>query len=277
MLFLEGCENLGELWQRQPIIEVDSWHQEVGFDFLREALFKKIIYSMNWQLYLNFILALLALINPITRLPLWKEMTGDTERKARKQIAVYVVFTALLILLIFLFTGHYILSFFGVDLSVFKFGGGILLLISGIAMVNGSMTKLENRKEEGDLKQKAKKRFNKVVVPLAFPLLAGPGAITTVIIYGSKAEGWIDYTMLSAVVVITLLIILIFFFTSNIAERKVDDTVFSVLIRVFGILVVAIGSQFIVEGLGEVFPAWLEAAERSDIEDNSTEVSESEK
>jgi multiple antibiotic resistance protein len=227
---------------------------------------------MNWQLYLNFTLALLALINPITRLPLWKEMTGDVQLKARKNIAVYVVLTASLILLVFLFTGHYILSFFGVELSVFKIGGGILLLISGISMVNGSMAELENRNEEGNDLQKAKKRFNKVVVPLAFPLLAGPGAITTVILYGSKAGGLIDYAMLSAVVLLTMLIILIFFFISKVAEKRVDDLVFSVLIRIFGILVVAIGSQFLVEGLGAVFPAWLETTGVSDIKDDIKEA-----
>jgi multiple antibiotic resistance protein len=201
-------------------------------------------------------------------------MTGDVHLKTRKAIAVYVVLTASLILLVFLFTGQYILGFFGVELSVFKIGGGILLLISGIAMVNGSMARLENRDEEGNNIQKAKKRFDKVVVPLAFPLLAGPGAITTVIIYGSKAGGIIDYAMLSAVVLFTMLIILIFFFISKIAEKRVDDMVFSVLIRVFGILVVAIGSQFLVEGLGAVFPAWLETAGESHIKEDVKETKE---
>ena len=135
-------------------------------------------------------------------------------------------------------------------------------------MVNGSMARLEDREEGGNDIEKAKKRFNKVVVPLAFPLLAGPGAITTVILYGSKADGIIDYAMLSAVVVFTMLIILVFFFISKVAEKKVDDLVYSVFIRVFGILVVAIGSQFLVEGLGAVFPAWLEAAGNSVIKED---------
>lgn len=224
---------------------------------------------MNWQLYLNFTLALLALINPITRLPLWKKLTGDAHLKTRKTIAVYVVLTALGILLAFLFAGPLVLKFFGIDRSVFKFGGGILLLISGIAMVNGSMADLKDREEEGNTREMAKKRFNKVFVPLAFPLLAGPGSITTVIIYGSKSEGLLDYVMLSAVVILTMLIIFLFFSFSKYAEQRVDDMVFSVLIRVFGILVVAIGSQFILEGLGEVFPAFLESTEgSSDIEDD---------
>lgn len=232
---------------------------------------------MNWNLYLNFTLALLALINPITRLPLWKKLTGDANIPTRKTLAIYVILTALAILLTFLFAGPVILEFFGIDRSVFKFGGGILLLISGISMVNGSMAELKDREEEGDSPQVlAKQRFKKVFVPLAFPLLAGPGSITTVIIYGSKSEGLVDYAMLSAVVVLTFLIIYLFFSFSNIAEKRVDDMVFSVLIRVFGILVVAIGSQFILEGLGEVFPAFLEAAGESDIEDevNTSEGSE---
>lgn len=203
-------------------------------------------------------------------------MTEDVDQDARKKIAIYVVLTASLILMIFLLTGHYILSFFGVDLSVFKIGGGILLIISGITMVNGKMAKLDNRKEEGDFNQIAKQRFNKVVVPLAFPLLAGPGAITAVILYGSKAGGLIDYAILSVIILVTMGIILLFFFTSKIAERKIDDTVFSVLVRIFGILVVAIGSQFLVEGIGDVFPALLEGTSSggnsSDIKDDIQET-----
>jgi multiple antibiotic resistance protein len=75
--------------------------------------------------------------------------------------------------------------------------------------------------------------------------------------------------MLSAVVVLTLLIIFLFFSFAKLAEQRIDDMVFSVLIRVFGILVVAIGSQFILEGLGEVFPAFMEGgAAESDIKDD---------
>ena len=128
-------------------------------------------------------------------------------------------------------------------------------------MLQGSAGRLENREEEGETNyQLAKKRFRKIFVPMAIPTLAGPGTITTVILFGSSAESLVDYTVLSAIVILTLIILYIMFSNSGWIEKKVDNIIFIVFTRIFGIIVAAIALQFILEGLGEVFPNWMEGS-----------------
>ncbi|MGK7396669.1 MAG: MarC family protein [Candidatus Cyclobacteriaceae bacterium M3_2C_046] len=215
---------------------------------------------MNWNLYLNFLAAVFAIINPVGIWPIWSELTKDTRNnKTRTQIALMVVFTSFFILLVFLITGKYVLQFFSIDLQVFKIAGGILILNAGIAMVQGSATQLTDREEQGETPfALAKQRFRKIIVPLAIPALAGPGSITTVILFGSKTSSWLDYGIFAIILLLAFFVLLVLFARSNYLEKNVDNIVFTIFTRVFGIMVTAIAIQFMAEGLGEVFPNWLE-------------------
>jgi multiple antibiotic resistance protein len=214
---------------------------------------------MDWNLYLNFFAAMFAIINPIGIWPLWSEMTDDVKRKkVRRDIALLIIISSLLILMVFFFSGRYLLDFFSIDIPVFRIAGGVLLLLTGISMIEGSATKLTERDEQGENElDLAKQRFKKIVVPLLIPALAGPGSITTVILYGAYASTWQDYLVLSGIIVITFIVLMIVFESSYFLEKKVDHIIFNVFTRVFGIIVTAIAVQFIVEGLGQVFPAWI--------------------
>ncbi len=213
---------------------------------------------MDWNLYLNFFAAMFAIVNPIGIWPLWSELTDDVKtKKIRRDIAYMIIFSSLLILLLFFFSGRYLLDFFSIDLPVFRIAGGILLLLTGISMIEGSATKLSERNEQGDNEMEmAKKRFRKIIVPLLVPALAGPGSITTVILFGAYAVNWQDYLALTVIIVLTFLVLMIVFESSYFLEKKIDHVVFNVFTRVFGIIVAAIAVQFIVEGLGQVFPGW---------------------
>ncbi|MDQ3073692.1 MAG: MarC family protein [Bacteroidota bacterium] len=210
---------------------------------------------MNWTLILNFLAAMLAIVNPIGLIPIWKEMTADAIPAVRKRIALMVTGSALLILLIFLNLGEFILSFFGIEISVFKIAGGILLLLTGISMVNGTATKLEDKNEKGDTPLiLAKKRFRKVLVPLTMPMLAGPGSLTTVILFSSKADGLMNYISLSVILIAVYISLVLVFAYSYKIEHQVDDLFFVGFTRIFGVIVAAIAVQFIVEGAGSIFP-----------------------
>lgn len=226
---------------------------------------------MSWGLYLNFLAAMLAIINPIGIWPIWSDLTKDyySSNQVRTKIAWMVTLTSFLILLVFLIAGKYLLIFFSIDVAVFKVAGGILLLFTGISMVKGTATQLENAEEKGEtIFAKAKERFRKILVPLAIPALAGPGSITTVILYSTRTQSIIDYVGFGIVILLAFFALYIVFINSSFLESKVDDIVFTVFTRIFGIIVTAIAVQFIVEGLGEIFPNWLEGA--SVLEDKSS-------
>lgn len=225
---------------------------------------------MNWSISLNFLLAILAIVNPIGIVPIWQELTGDASPKVRKKIALLVTLASLAILLIFLNSGIYLLNFFNIDLAVFKIAGGILLLLTAISMFEGSATKLEERNEEAETNfELARQRFRKIMIPFAVPMLCGPGSITTVLLYGSKVNTVLNMLALSAILTVSFAVLYLILSFSYKIEEKVDDLLFITFTRVFGIIVAAIAIQFMVEGLGEVFPAWLEGS--SSIEDKSVQ------
>lgn len=223
---------------------------------------------MDWNLNLNFLAAMLAMVNPIGLIPIWYEMTGDATPKVRRKIALMVTGTSFVTLLIFLILGEYILVFFNIDIEVFKIAGGFLLMFTALSMINGSATKLEELKEEADTNfGLAKLRFEKVMVPLVIPMLAGPGSITTVLLYSFRASDSTTYVGLSGVLLLSYFLLFIVFSFSYKVENKVDDIVFVGFTRLFGLIVAAIAVQFMVEGLGEVFPNWMEGGSAVELDD----------
>jgi multiple antibiotic resistance protein len=97
-----------------------------------------------------------------------------------------------------------------------------------------------------------------VVVPVAIPILAGPGSITTVLLFGYRAESWTDRLLLAAVLVALMLLVLGLLMLGQRIEAAVGALVLRVQTRIWGLLLTAIAVQLIVVGLGESFPAWLE-------------------
>lgn len=212
---------------------------------------------MDWNLYVNFLIALLAIINPFSILPMWSELTSDASNNVRFRVASRLILFSIISLTIFLVGGKYILSYFGIDLVVFKVAGGVLLLTTGIKMIEGKNTKMRGiDDEEGTDLQLARVRFRKIIVPMGIPFIVGPGSITTVFLFGFGLTSLVDIGALIAVLVIVL-VALFFLLTSFYwVERKVDPIVFTAITRLFGIIVTAIAFQFILEGLSEIFPNW---------------------
>ncbi|MDF9798499.1 multiple antibiotic resistance protein [Catalinimonas alkaloidigena] len=236
-----------------------NWHSLVGQQGM----------NLNWNLMLNFVAAMLAIVNPVGLVPFWSELMNDASRRVKLQVALLTTVTATVVLLIFLNVSHEVLSFFSIDVAVFKVAGGMLLFQTALSMIKGQATQLEEREEEGDTWfQISKQRFRKIIVPLVVPLLAGPGSITTVILFSSRANGPMDSLGLSAVLVVTMLMLFLIFTFSHLVEKNTDDLVFTVFTRILGVLVAAVAMQFVLEGLGEVFPNWLEGQSTFDNPDS---------
>ncbi len=212
---------------------------------------------MDWNLYVSFLIALLAIMNPLSILPMWSELTSDASNNVRFRVAIRLILFSMISLTIFLVAGKYILSYFGIDLVVFKVAGGVLLLTTGMKMIEGKNVKMRGIDDgEGTDLELARVRFRKIIVPMGIPFIVGPGSITTVFLFGFGLTSLVDIGALIAILAICL-VILFFLFTSFFwVERKVDPVVFTAITRLFGIIVTAVAFQFILEGLGEIFPNW---------------------
>jgi len=140
----------------------------------------------------NFFVALFALIDPIGNVPLFAAATAGAAWRERGLLAAYVSLFALVFLVLFFFSGLSILAFFGISLPAFRIAGGVILFLMGLQMARDDFTAVfaqaaEDGADMGSRAQ-ARRRFERLVVPFAMPLLIGPGAISTVIIYASQAH-----------------------------------------------------------------------------------------
>lgn len=123
--------------------------------------------------------------------------------------------------------------------------------------------------EGGDAYERAKARFRDLVVPLCIPILAGPGSITTAMLYGARAESWLERGMLCGVVAVLMLFMLAVLLLAPRIQAVVGTLTLHVQTRLFGLILAAIAAQLIVEGLGAVFPEWV--APGSEIQDDLRE------
>ena len=144
----------------------------------------------HWTLPVNFFIALFALIDPIGNVPVFAAATAGGVAAGRRWVAVYISLFAFAFMSFFFFTGLSLLEFFGISLPAFRMAGGIILFLLGLDMVRGDMaTSVEAADSTpGEGRAHARKRFERMIVPFAMPLLIGPGAISTVIIYASEAK-----------------------------------------------------------------------------------------
>lgn len=214
---------------------------------------------MDTALIWNFFLATIAIVNPLGKVPVWLEACEGCESPVRLRLAMLVTGTAAGLLVLFLFFGGEILDFLGIDLPAFRVGGGIIILLVGIDMLRGQAVNMDTSRDQGDdsAMVKAKSRFRDVAVPVAVPILAGPGSITTVMLYGFRADGWGELGLLAGVLAGVMACVFGILMLGDRIRAAVGELALSVQTRIWGLLLTAIAAQLIIVGLGESFPTWL--------------------
>ncbi len=204
----------------------------------------------------NFFVALFALIDPIGNVPLFAAATNGVKGKDSRLIAVYIALFVLFFLTFFYFTGLSLLAFFGISLPAFRIAGGIILFLMGLEMVRGEFTKsLEVATEAADADPRghARRRFEKMIVPFTMPLLIGPGAISTVIIYASEAKAFglsgafVGLGVIAAIALSTMLA----FWASPLISRLMGKIGLTIVVRVLGLILCAMAVQFVLAGIAD--------------------------
>lgn len=183
-------------------------------------------------------ISLFVVINPIGTIPLFASITQKMQKKERDRVLKTTVITAGALLIIFAVAGTQILSIFGITISSFMIAGGILLFVVSIELLTHGGWRFGGTVSD-----------ESGVVPLAFPLLAGPGAITTVIL--SFQMSGLMVTILSIVIVIGITYI-VFSLTRSI-YRILGRRGSLIITRIFAVLVAAIAVQYVVNGLKTVY------------------------
>jgi multiple antibiotic resistance protein len=200
---------------------------------------------------LKSFISLLALINPVGAVPFFLSLTSQqstVERRRTIRIAAVSVFCVIAVTALF---GQQIIAFFGISVGSLEVGGGIIMLLMAINMLNAQIGNTRATPEERD---EAEQKDNIAVVPLAIPLLTGPGAISTTIVYAAGAAHWYDRLILIA---IGAVLAAICFGSLSLAEpiaRWVGRTGINIGTRLMGLMLSALAVEFIVDGLKALLP-----------------------
>ena len=199
------------------------------------------------------LIALLAIVNPIGVVPFFIHFTQDfTEEQRRRTIRVSA-FSAFVVIATSALAGLQIIQFFGISLASFQVGGGVLLLISAIQMLNAQPA--EARKEdvsEGSSKVDAGASI--AVVPLTIPLLTGPATISTMVIYAEKTRDWWQLAILVGYGVVVALATYAVFSASGRIARALGQTGIDIMTRLMGLILAALAVELLADGLQKLFP-----------------------
>lgn len=203
---------------------------------------------------INFFIALFALIDPVGSVPLYAAATAGASAAQSRLTAIYMALFAFSFLAFFYMTGLALLRFFGISLPAFRIAGGVVLLLMGLDMVRGEVDKefgeVSGESRPLSVRAYAAQRFETLIVPFGMPLLIGPGAISSVVIYAEEAKvlGAAGAIIgLGVIGAISLSIVLAFWFTSQIS-RIMGRIGLVITVRVLGLILTAMAVQFILTG-----------------------------
>lgn len=205
----------------------------------------------DWRTSTEIAVALFVIADPVAAIPIFITLTSGNTDQERKHTASITALTVATVLVSSIFIGQPLLRVFGISMASFRVGGGILILLMAISMLNARVSRTHSTPEEV---QEGSEKDDPAVVPLGIPLLAGPGAISTMIIYAHQATDVYDTIFL-------VLAGLFVAFTVWIALRMADPirqllgkTGINIISRLLGLVLAAVAVEFIAGGLVQLLP-----------------------
>jgi multiple antibiotic resistance protein len=204
----------------------------------------------SWQEYLRFVVTLTAVLDPFLAVPIFLTLTASRSAAARVALVRVVAITVFSVLAVSALLGDSILALIGASLAAFRVGGGLVLLLMAFAMLSARPGAL--RQSEAEAAELESGELSGVV-PIAVPLLAGPGAISTTVIAAQKGSGVHLAAILGCIAVVSLMTWVVLRAADAIGGR-LGTTGLNIATRLLGLLLAAFAIQTMAEGLKELFP-----------------------
>jgi multiple antibiotic resistance protein len=194
--------------------------------------------------------AVFFVIDPLANVPIFLSITASFTPAQRKRVALRAAFATWLVLSIFAVAGGLIFKAFGISLGAFKIAGGLMLLLMSIDMMRAQPSRTRTTAEEQD---ESRARDEIAIFPLAIPMLAGPGAIATVMVLMSRAA-WnpVRTPAVFLAVTITCLVAWLLMRGAANAERYLPKTLLRAFERIMGLLLAAVAVEFIAGGVRDM-------------------------
>ena len=199
------------------------------------------------------LIALLAIVNPIGVVPFFIHFTRNLSRAQRRHTMRVSAFSAFVVIALSALAGLKIIGFFGISIASFQVGGGTLLLISSLQMLNAQPAESKpGDMTDGDAKADAGASI--AVVPLTIPLLTGPATISTMVIYAQRTRHWWELAVLVGYGVVVGVSVYLAFAASGRITRMLGHTGINIMTRLMGLILAALAVEIMAEGLTQLFP-----------------------
>ncbi|EKE70977.1 YchE family NAAT transporter [Gallaecimonas xiamenensis] len=207
---------------------------------------------MDYGIYTQFFVAMLAIVNPFGLLPVFMGLTSHQDQAERRRTAMMAAFASAVILWVVLLLGEDLLKFFSISVASFQVAGGVLLSFTALSMLQGKLGETRRTTEEG---REAARMESVTLVPLALPLIAGPAAITTVIVFTQAHHSLVDKGALGLAIGILALVTWGVFLCAPMLARWLGTTGINLITRVMGLIMMALAVEFMAKGVKGLFPA----------------------
>jgi multiple antibiotic resistance protein len=186
------------------------------------------------------------LVDPFAALPTFLAVTAGANAQRRRKMAWKASVTAMVVLSAFAIAGQYIFKMFGITLPAFEIAGGVILLLIGLDMLEAKRSPTQESTVEA---AEAALKDDAGIVPLGIPMLAGPGAITSVMVLVGQAQTRWQMVAILAAIFITASICYLVLGHSDRVARGLGETGVRILVRIMGLLLVALAVQYFVNGM----------------------------
>jgi len=199
------------------------------------------------------LIALLAIVNPIGVVPFFIHFTQSFTADERRRTIRISAFTAFVVIAVSALAGLKIIEFFGISLASFQVGGGTLLLISSLAMLNAQPAE-SKPSDMSDADEKVDAGASIAVVPLTIPLLTGPATISTMVIYAEKTRHVWELGVLVGYGVVIGVVTFFAFSAAGRIAKVLGRTGINVMTRLMGLILAAMAVELLADGLVKLFP-----------------------
>ncbi|MEZ4314730.1 MAG: MarC family protein [Polyangiaceae bacterium] len=194
--------------------------------------------------------SLFSIVDPLATIPIFLALTGRDDQASQRRAAIRATVTAATILSLFALLGTQIFRFFGITIPAFKIAGGVLLFTLALEMMRARHSPTRGTAEE---QTEAQQKEDVGLIPLGVPLLAGPGAIATVMVWSSRATHFDQRVALFVAIALLAVVILLTLLFAPRLSRLFGKTGINIVTRIMGLILAATAVQFVVDGAREAF------------------------
>ncbi len=195
-----------------------------------------------------------AIMNPFVALPMFLALTAGLDAAGQRRTALKVGLYCLVMVTVIMVGGSAVLGFFGITVDDFRVAGGLVLLMIALGMLNGGSKVHGGNETEQRHQTKQAEAGDVAFYPLTFPMLVGPGTITTIVVFTSHAQNLSGYLSIGAAALITLALLFVVLWFAPTIGHHLGQTLRTIMTRLMGMILAGIAVQMIVAGVKALFP-----------------------